>query len=80
MEMNERDIEKLKQLPGVKVNVKYLKDKNLWIIEKTETIFINGVLLDGIKEGKWDKNNKSSPQKPVTQAPQKKTGQFDDFE
>lgn len=80
MEMNERDIEKLKQLPGVKVNVKYLKDKNLWVIEKTETIFINGVLLDGIKEGKWDKNNKSPPQKPVTQAPQKKTGQFDDFE
>lgn len=78
--MNERDIEKLKQLPGVKVNVKYLKDKNLWVIEKTETIFINGVLLDGIKEGKWDRDNKFSPQKPVAQAPQKKVGQFDDFE
>lgn len=78
--ISEYDMAKLKKAPTVEVNIKYIKEKDLWVVERTETTFFKGTYLEDKKAGKWDKDNKSSPQKPVTQAPQRKMGQFDDFE
>ena len=55
VEMSQKDIYKVKNMPIVETKISYIPDKKLWVMKRIETTFLNDKYLNSIKQSSEDK-------------------------
>ncbi len=78
LSLNDYDIKKIKEIPGVQTKIKYIPEKDLWVFERVETTFIRGAYMRKIQEANNQKVKDNFSEFKKNVLPVK--GKFDDIE